>query len=212
MASVSTYIENAFVYTHEEYQKIFRNMYPAQDSTGFTERNQVFLFVNSLVRRLREAGDEDAIQWFELPLENKNKHIDGFVYSPKFKTVFYVEAKRINEQDKKEEIRKDIKRIIEFSHDHKKIFENHYEIFKVNKEYGIILADVWLETDWKKMVPAWWSGEAGGNSFQDYLQSDNDIGSNWENSTQRVMNFVEKYKSVSIHNYALLMSYKKLSG
>jgi hypothetical protein len=133
------------------YIRTLTNFYPARGSTGFTEANQVHIYINALMHCL---DDDSAVSWLEFPWVLKKQHIDGFVYSPKYKSVFYIEAKRLSEKKKKQEIVDDIERL----HCENKDFINENGIVDFENEYVIALSDVWLETKWKKEMPEWWCG------------------------------------------------------
>ena len=107
---------------------INENFYPARDSTGFTESNLVHTFVNSLVK---ELNDDLAIEWLEFPWIDKKQHIDAMVYSPKYKTIFYIEAKRFSNQSKKQSLAKDINRLI---NDDKSFIKEH-KIQDIKNQY-----------------------------------------------------------------------------
>jgi hypothetical protein len=144
-------ISDSFYKMVNSYDKTLEKFYPARGSTGFTEANQVHIYINSLTSSL---ADENLVSWLEFPWEQKKQHIDGFIYSPKHKTVFYIEAKRISHTKKKKEIIGDIKRLC--SADKKFIAENKVTDYK--NQYIIVLSDVWLENKWKKSIPEWWCG------------------------------------------------------
>ncbi len=133
------------------YEELLESFYPARDGTGFTEANQVHIYINSLMECL---DDPKAVSWLEFPWEDKSQHIDGLVYSPKNNSVFYIEAKRLSVTKKKGEIIRDILRVI--TSDRSFIEKNN--ITNVNSEYIIVLSDVWLEDKWKKSMPEWWCG------------------------------------------------------
>ncbi len=72
------------------YTRTLESFYPARGSTGFTEANQVHIYVNALIKCL---DDDQAVSWLEFPWVEKKEHIDGFVFSPRHKAVFFIEAK-----------------------------------------------------------------------------------------------------------------------
>ena len=123
--------------------------YPARGSTGFTEQNLIHNYVISLIECL---DDGECFHWFEFPWEDKKQHVDAIVYSPKYCSIFYIEAKRFNVESKKDSLAKDIKRIIKCN----RSFIREHTKHKVNYEFVIVLSDVWLETKWKKAIPSWW--------------------------------------------------------
>ncbi|MBF4318089.1 hypothetical protein EAY30_24760, partial [Vibrio anguillarum] len=87
--------------------------------------------------------DEDSVHWLEFPWVSKSEHIDGMVFSPKYKSIFYIEAKRLSKSIQKSLVVDDIERVI--SND--RSFINSNELYAEN-EYIIALSDVWLEDKW----------------------------------------------------------------
>ncbi|MBW8185507.1 hypothetical protein [Shewanella nanhaiensis] len=144
-------VTDSFLNMVRTYESLLQVFYPARGATGFTESNQVHIYVNSLIESL---DDPSAISWLEFPWEDKMQHIDAFVYSPKYKTVFYIEAKRLSISQKKDEIINDIARIVNAD----RVFLTEHSIENIENEYVIALSDVWLETKWKKSMPEWWCG------------------------------------------------------
>ncbi len=133
-------LRNSFGIMTNKYKTLLKEFYPARDGTGFTEANQSHFYVNSLVKSL---NDENCIEWLEFPWSDKSTHIDAMVYSPKYKTIFYIEAKRFSNFDKKLiEISNDIKRVISDN----KEFIKDYNIEDIEFQYAIGLADVWNES------------------------------------------------------------------
>ncbi len=185
-----------------EYELIFNNYYPAHNSTGFMEANQVHLFLKSLT-----SIKSDAFSWLEAPLKKVNKsypHIDGVVFIPSTSSVVFIEAKRINNPNQKvEEIYRDIDRLL--------IDDNRLHIidkakFKIEHHYIVYLADVWLETKRKRSIPFWWTSEVTADGMYDFSSvrfNDTDtflerMHSNkipWEKGNQRIRMFkqVDKY-------------------
>lgn len=146
-------IKNSFEFMCSKYSELLTSFYPARGSTGFTEQNQVHIYVNALSQSL---DDPKAVEWLEFPWKNKNEHIDALVYSPKHKACFFIEAKRLIHRSKSDDIVADVKRIANSN----KNFLVEHKIKNYQHEYIIALSDVWFETDWKRSRPAWWfSGE-----------------------------------------------------
>ena len=191
-------LEASFYTMCERYDIMLKDFYPAKGSTGFTEANQVHLFVNSLTKNL---ADELIIEWLEFPWIDKKQHIDAIVYSPNNKTIFYIEAKRFTMKSKIQSIAEDISRIINPKPFSNRYFIKEHNIIDIENEYIIALSDVWLETKWKKSIPEWWMSN-GKNSFKNFLNKD--YGIDWSKANQ----YCEELKS--IQNYCLLMSCKKI--
>lgn len=196
------------------YEHTLNNFYPARGSTGFTEANQTHIYINSLMDCL---GDESAVSWLEFPWELKKQHIDGFVYSPKYKSVFYIEAKRLSHTKKKQEIIRDIDRLYCLN----KKFINEYGIVDFDNEFVIALSDVWLETNWKKSMPEWWCGMNNVPSQVRSWESDvrgtlinpksticSELEADWSASFRYAYWLGEKVSSVE--NYCLLMAASKI--
>jgi hypothetical protein len=167
-----------------------QKFYPARDSTGFTEANQSHFYVNSLVKNL---NDENCIEWLEFPWSDKSTHIDAMVYSPKYKTIFYIEAKRFSNFDKKlKEISNNIKRVISDNKD----FIKDYNIGDIKFQYAIGLADIWNESKNKdKLINNWKKNKD--NDFIDTLNIK-------DYNDTRLIEYVYK-------NYYLLISYNEIS-
>jgi len=143
-------IESAFEKMCKTYVSLLSIFYPARGATGFTEQNLVHNFINALKDSLE---DDSSVHWLEFPWANKSKHIDGMVFSPKYKTIFYIEAKRFSISRQKASIINDIKRVVVED----RTFINKNNIF-AEHEYIIALSDVWLENRWKTAIPRWWTG------------------------------------------------------
>jgi hypothetical protein len=136
-----------------QYLKIFRNFYPADGSTGFTERNQSVNFCNAF-----EKIYKNAFTWYEVPFkEDSNNHFDAIVVNPEEKEIFIVESKRFsNPNQKLISFGKDIRRILNRDNRTqiiKRLNDNEEELYSV---YGVILADVWYETKIKREICDLW--------------------------------------------------------
>jgi len=191
-------LEASFYTMCKRYNTMLKDFYPARGSTGFTESNQVHIFVNSLTKNL---DDDLIIEWLEFPWIDKKQHIDAIVYSPKNKTIFYIEAKRFTMKSKIQSIARDINRIINPKPFSNRDFIEEHNIIDIENEYIIALSDVWLETKWKKSIPNWWISDDT-DSFKNFLKQDYKI--DWSEAKQ----YCEELTSIS--NYCLLMSCKKI--
>ena len=191
-------LETSFYTMCEKYNTMLKDFYPARGSTGFTESNQVHIFVNSLTKTL---DDDLVIEWLEFPWIDKKQHIDAIVYSPKDATIFYIEAKRFTMKSKVQSISRDISRIINPKPFLNRDFIKEHNIQNIQNEYIIALSDVWLETKWKKSIPSWWMSDDT-DSFKNFLKQDYDI--DWSEAKQ----YCEELQSIL--NYCLLMSCKKI--
>ena len=183
-------LRNSFDIMSNKYKSLLKGFYPARDGTGFTEANQSHFYVNSLVKSL---NDEDCIEWLEFPWSDKSTHIDAMVYSPMYKAIFYIEAKRFSNFDKKlKEISNDIKRLISDN----KEFIKDYKIEDIEFQYAIGLADIWGESNNKnELINNWTKKE---NQFTETLNI-----KDYEDT--RLTECVYK------NNYHLLISYNEIS-
>jgi hypothetical protein len=145
--SMEEILTAAFDETARRYAKIFKGYYPAHGSTGFTERNLTNNFVSSL-----EKVHENCIPWFEAPIDVVNKkHIDAVVFAPDLKSSVMIESKRFNNPNAKmKEIFGDLDRIRNESN--QATIEKGIKGFEISKKYGVLLADVWIETKLKKQI------------------------------------------------------------
>ncbi|WP_305374257.1 hypothetical protein [Photobacterium leiognathi] len=192
------------------YAQILQIIYPARGNTGFTEVNQVHIYINSLIKCL---DDDQAVSWLEFPWFEKKQHIDGLVFSPKYKTVFFIEAKRLSHKKKKQEIIRDIKRL--YREDKK--FLNDNWITDYENEYVVALSDVWLETKWKRSMPEWWCGRNnvpeqviahGSLTTPDNTIHDSMVEINWQQSTSFA--YWIGAHSDNVKNYCLLIATSKM--
>jgi hypothetical protein len=55
---------DSFLNMVKTYEGLLQVFYPARGSTGFTESNQVHIYVNSLIESL---NDSSAVSWLEFP-------------------------------------------------------------------------------------------------------------------------------------------------
>ncbi|TNJ07592.1 hypothetical protein CF115_11665 [Aeromonas veronii] len=192
------------------YIRTFENFYPARGSSGFTEANQAHIFVNAIIKCL---DDEHAVSWLEFPWVEKKQRIDAFVFSPKHKAVFFIEAKRLSHTKKKQEIIQDIERL----HHKDKQFLRDNGVTDYASEYVVALSDVWLETKWKRSMPEWWCGRNnvpeqviahGSLTTPDSTIHNSLVGINWQQSTSFAYWIGEHCKNVQ--NYCLLMAASKI--
>lgn len=145
-------IAGALKGTHERYSKILDAYYPAHGSTGFTERNLTHNFVISL----RDYLGECSISWFEAPINiGSRKHIDAVVFDPQRNAMFIVESKRFsNPGHAIDSVQSDIDRITDPAHI--SLLGKGLKVPSIEKRYGIILTDVWLENDKKTDIFRKW--------------------------------------------------------
>lgn len=141
----------------EHYSKIYKtilsNIYPAKHSTGFPERNLSVNFSKAYETVAADAG-ETAFSWFEMQFGKKNDlHVDAVIINETVGDLLILESKRFNYPLKKaKEIVKDINRIYDFVLELQNENNIRIDMLKINHCYGVILADVWTETDIKKDI------------------------------------------------------------
>lgn len=149
---------------HDQYKRIFHYYYPAHGSTGFTERNLSVNFARAI-----ETTSSDTFAWYEVPLDRKIEHFDAMVVNMAAKEIYIIESKRFTNPKKKlKEVAYDIQRITNKNNQHivqKKLKMTDIEEYTV---YGVILADVWLETTPKKEIFKNWN-ETFFNEFNEEL-------------------------------------------
>lgn len=193
-------LKNSIEKYEKQYRKIFKIFYPALGSDGFVERNQTNNFANSLLNSL---ADDNAFAWFEMSLEKdeterKRGHIDTVVFSPFYKSVFYIEAKRLstyygNYKKREDSINSDFERIL--SEPKRDSILNRKD-FEVKNEYLICLADFWKSNNEPKF---------------------DNIKNNWitNKNYKIVFNSIEFeqgiFKEDCLKSYNLLIAYAKIS-
>jgi len=155
-------IKNVFDETCKRYENILKNYYPSFDSIGFTERNLTFNFCNSF---FKIANNDELVIWQEVPIKNqennaKKEHFDSLIINDKDKSLFLIEAKRLNSKVKIEELESDLARMYKKWSQIK--FSDYYDE-KIYSKYLIVLADIWIPCDEKYSKPK--------NSLQKYFFS-----------------------------------------
>ncbi|MEG1805313.1 MAG: hypothetical protein RR327_02855 [Clostridia bacterium] len=132
------------------YVKILKKYYPAQDSTGFTERNQSVNFV--------EAYKElfpSSYAWYEAPLDDKTKHLDAVIFDDENERIIMIEAKRMSQPSAKtKECYNDIERLKNYKNYEKLIEKKEYKEYKAI--YGLVLVDLWCEGTRKPKIFEMW--------------------------------------------------------
>lgn len=219
-------LNSAFDTMKLEYEKIFQCMHPANGSSGFTEANQTANFVNALKVKLH---DPEVIAWFEFPWKFESCYakasgrIDALVYSPKYQTLFCIEAKRIWDETKKISIKNDIQRLEDGLRE--MVFNENFTFKKseysdkvIKDTYLIVLGDVWLSKPTpsfnKRDVPRWWLGK----KYEDKIPS---ICSLENNSTDFLLDGNMLNWTCNLHElktpksdtpYCLMIAYKKYTN
>lgn len=131
------------------YRRIFRLLYPAKNSTGFTERNMSVNFSAAY-----EAENPEAASWFEYQFGAGNReHYDAVIVNPGAREILLIEAKRLKSAGGAlmSAIEKDVRRINSARKGCADDFgPERIAMFTDCSVYGVILADVWTETGAKK--------------------------------------------------------------
>lgn len=136
--------EKLFTAYRDNYVRIFNLLYPAKNSTGFTERNLSVNFAKAY-----EAMHPSAITWYEFQFgENNDLHYDAIIIDPVEKEILLIESKRFNKKSKINEVKKDIHRINKIGSSapaDKEEFSGRIDNLSEYTIYGVILADVWVK-------------------------------------------------------------------
>lgn len=149
----------------ENYTNIFKYLYPAKNSTGFTEKNQSVNFAKALEQYYGEKGNE-CLSWYEFQFGDKNNlHFDAIMINITRKEIFIIEAKRYSNVEKKIiEVGKDILRLINLNwvkdDNNNRINLDGFSFF------GVILSDVWQKKGKKEKIISQW--DKIGSDFRFY--------------------------------------------
>lgn len=142
----------------EIYGNILTKIYPAKNSTGFPERNLTVNF-SKAYEKVSQQKNQNSFTWFEFQFgEENNLHIDAVIINETLNEMYVIESKRFsNPNAKMEEIGEDIERIHMFVNELYKECKEDSEKYRIDmnnieKCYGIILADVWMETSLKEEI------------------------------------------------------------
>ncbi len=142
------HFDKVFEQYGKNYERIFDVLYPAKNSTGFTEHNLTVNFC-----RAYETVYPESVSWFEFQFgKYNNLHYDAIVINPKLKNVLLIESKRFSNPNKKlKEIGFDINRICESINLYRSDFDriDGFDSYRIT---GVILADVWTETKQKTKI------------------------------------------------------------
>ncbi len=183
-----------------QYLKIFKNLYPSEGSVGFTERNLSVNFCNAFEKVHREA-----CAWYEVSFEESSKyHFDAILVNPPTKEVFIIEAKRFSDPSGKlTSLGNDISRILEMDNKNR-ILNKLYDKDVANyTTYGVVLADVWEESDVKKDLSRLWREK---NFF------DNDYVKSKLNLTEEQLNIISKERVMEILDFKDQVISKSISN
>lgn len=135
--------ENVFAKYKQNYEDIFNVIYPAKNSTGFTERNLSVNFAKAY-----ESVYHKSVTWFEFQFGEKNNlHYDAVIINPEEREILIIESKRFNKPSKRiEGVKADVLRINRIITNYSSEFTERISDYFSYNTYGIILADVWTET------------------------------------------------------------------
>ncbi|MDR0839085.1 MAG: hypothetical protein LBN99_05525 [Oscillospiraceae bacterium] len=152
------------------YTKILDNYYPAHKSTGFTERNQSVNFTGAI-----ESLYPGAFTWYEAPIgAGYKEHFDAVTFDTASKKIFIIESKRFsNPEQKLESVGRDIERIMD--EDNIAAVCEHLSEKEKYTKYGVILADVWLETAPKKEIAEHWEVEDFFEAYSNKLKLSREV-------------------------------------
>ncbi len=171
----------------KQYSTILDSMYPAKNSTGFPERNLSVNFSRAY-ERIAASREEQALTWFEFQFgDDNNLHVDAVILNSIAHEMIVIEAKRYNNPiAKMKEVGKDIDRIFDFVKELR--LENQsgikrIDVSNIKRVYGLILADIWTETDLKLEIKAsyeagvinWQSEQAFLNKYRDKICSTHEL-------------------------------------
>ena len=142
-------IERILKQYKKNYSRIFESIYPSKNSTGFTERNLSVNFAKAY-----EQMYPQAFTWYEFQFgQNNNLHYDAIIINPQKKELIIIESKRFDKLPKKvNEVYEDINRINSFRTSYFAEFAERIPSLANYAIKGVILADVWTETESKTKI------------------------------------------------------------
>lgn len=141
--------EKLFENYKNRYESILDVLYPAKNSTGFTERNLSVNFAH-----VYEKDHPGSVTWYEFQFGEKNNlHLDAIIVNKEQKEILLVESKRFkNATSQVSAVERDILRICLSKDSYWEEFESRIEGFCDYHLYGVVLADVWTETKPKTKI------------------------------------------------------------
>ena len=141
--------QTIFDHYQHKFTKVFQDLYPAKNSTGFSERNLSVNFSKAV-----EETFPSAVSWFEYQFgDNNNLHYDAIVIIPEIKVVYVIESKRFSSPKvKTNEVKSDMIRINAISTVYNEELAGRIKDFAEYSVCGVVLADVWTETKKKKAI------------------------------------------------------------
>ena len=206
-------LDSNFSQVFEEYKnnyyRIFSVIYPAKNSTGFPERNLSVNFAEAY-KKVAEKQSQEATVWYEFQFGGKNnKHVDAVIVNPDAGEILVIESKRYsNPTAKIREVGEDIERIQSFLLEIKE--DKRIDIDRYHKVYGVILADVWTETELKKSIlSSYLQGVSNPESSEAFLgKYEEDLGKYILSNVNYVVTSFDDKESI---NESIKNNYKLLS-
>ena len=134
-------IETILKRMQARYSQMLDTYYPAFETTGFTERNLTFNFCHEAL-----CLNENMIAWQEVPLSDKEQHLDSIIFDDVNKSIYIVEAKRLGAEDAIGSIENDMDRLEGLSEKWTKIrgIDDIYVPERKNyTKYFVVLVDLW---------------------------------------------------------------------
>lgn len=187
------------------YGDILAKIYPAKNSTGFTERNLTVNF-SKAYEKVSKQKNQNSFTWFEFQFgEENNLHIDAVIINETLHEMYIIESKRFsNPNPKMKEIGEDIERIHLFVNELRKEckadLENaRIDMNNIKKCYGIILADVWLETSIKEEICEAYKDGTFLEKYKKKVNNQYELG-----NVQYFVNSMEKNERKRVHTYNLV--------
>lgn len=141
--------EKIFENYKTRYESILDVLYPAKNSTGFTERNLSVNFANAYVQ-----DHPGSVTWYEFQFGEKNNlHLDAIIVNKEQKEILLIESKRFkNATSQVSAAERDILRICLAKDSYFEDFTSRIDGFFDCDIYGVMLADVWTETKPKTKI------------------------------------------------------------
>lgn len=134
-------IETILKRMQARYSQMLDTYYPAFETTGFTERNLTFNFCHEAL-----CLNENMIAWQEVPLSDKEQHLDSIIFDDVNKSIYIVEAKRLGAEGAIGSIENDMDRLEGLSEKWTKIrgIDDIYVPERKNyTKYFVVLVDLW---------------------------------------------------------------------
>jgi len=157
-------IRHTFIEMARKYEETLNTFYPGKGRCGFNESNQIRIFLSAY-----EKLYVNTVTWQELSAGSNNQRIDGFILDRDLNGIIYIEAKRLNSENKCREMVHDYERL---SNPGFRESLRHTD-FKNPMAHGIdecsehilLLCDVWNEnTELQRWIANWHNKPSKGHS------------------------------------------------